>query len=387
LTEKDTHRREADDLRERAENAIPMQDITKTLSPDEVQQALHELRVHQIELEMQNEELRRTQTDLEASRERYFDLYDLAPVGYFTLSEEGLILEANLKVAKLLGVERSTLVKLPLSHFILPEDQDIYYRYRKQFSASCGQGCELRLTRHGGAQFWVRLEVTASEDGDGNPVYRAAMIDITERRQMEEELRASHDELEHRVRERTAELADAYDTLREETRDRQRIEQELRQAQKMEALGTLSGGIAHDFNNILAAIIGFTEMIRDHVPTESREARHAARVLQAGMRGRELVRQMLTFSRKTEQEKKPLQLRDIVEETKAFLRASIPTTVRIKTNVRSPGLIFADPTQMRQVLTNLCTNASYAMREKGGVLDIELSDHTIPPPRIATLTG
>jgi PAS domain-containing protein len=96
LTEKDTHRREADDLRERAENAIPMQDITKTLSPDEVQQALHELRVHQIELEMQNEELRRTQTDLEASRERYFDLYDLAPVGYFTLSEEGLILEANL---------------------------------------------------------------------------------------------------------------------------------------------------------------------------------------------------------------------------------------------------------------------------------------------------
>ena len=137
------------------------------------------------------------------------------------------------------------------------------------------------------------------------------------------------------MQERTAELADAHDSLREEARDRQHIEQELRQAQKMEALGTLTGGIAHDFNNILAAIIGFTEMILDHVPTESREARHAARVLEAGIRGREIVRQMLTFSRKT--------------------------------------------TQMRQVLTNLCTNASHAMRHKGGVLDIELSNYSISP--------
>ena len=181
------------------------------------------------------------------------------------------------------------------------------------------------------------------------------------------------------MQERTAELADAHDSLREETRDRQHIEQELRQVQKMEALGTLTGGIAHDFNNILAAIIGFTEMIRDHVPAESREARHAARVLEAGIRGRELVRQMLTFSRKTEQERKPLQLSGIVEETTTFLRASIPTTVRIKTDVRSTGLIFADPTQMRQILTNLCTNASYAMGDKGGVLDIELSNYSISP--------
>ena len=95
-------------------------DAIKTLSPDEVRQALHELRVHQIELEMQNEELRRTQEELEASRERYFDLYDLAPVGYFTLSEQGLILEANLKAAKLLGVERSALVKAALIPFYSP---------------------------------------------------------------------------------------------------------------------------------------------------------------------------------------------------------------------------------------------------------------------------
>src|ERR1039458_9788434 len=115
-------------LRRRAEalageRAGEMPENVEILSPEAARRALHELRVHQIELEMQNEELRRTQQELEASRERYFDLYDLAPVGYFTLSEQGLILEANLTAAKLFGVARSVLVKQPLSRFILPEDQ------------------------------------------------------------------------------------------------------------------------------------------------------------------------------------------------------------------------------------------------------------------------
>ena len=121
------------------------------LSPKEPA-LLHELQVHQIELEMQNEELRRAQEELEASRARYFDLYDLAPVGYFTLSEQGLILEANLTAARLLGVERSALVKQPLSRFILPEDQDIYYRHRKQlFETGAPQVWELRLLRQDAA--------------------------------------------------------------------------------------------------------------------------------------------------------------------------------------------------------------------------------------------
>jgi PAS domain S-box-containing protein len=192
MTKKGTRQ---DDLRKRAEDAVRMQDTAKTLSPDEAQQTLHELRVHQIELEMQNEELRRTQYELEASRERYFDLYGLAPVGYFTLSEQGLILEANLKAAEMLGMKRSALVKVPLSRFILPEDQDIYYRCRKQLSATGGQDCELRLIRNGGAQFWVRLEAAAAEDSEGNPVYRAVMSDITERKQAEEALRRSESNL------------------------------------------------------------------------------------------------------------------------------------------------------------------------------------------------
>ena len=102
------------------------------IAPEEAKRLLHELHVHQIELEMQNEELRRAQQELEASRTKYFDLYDLAPVGYVTLSEKGLILEANLTAANLLGVERGQLLQQPLTRFIVSEDQDICYRHRKQ---------------------------------------------------------------------------------------------------------------------------------------------------------------------------------------------------------------------------------------------------------------
>jgi PAS domain-containing protein len=112
--------------------------------PEEAGRLLHELQVHQIELEMQNDELRRAQQELEASRVKYFDLYDLAPVGYFTVSEEGLILEANLRGADLLGVGRNRLTKQPLTRYIVPEDQDVYYLHRKRLlETGVRQVCEL----------------------------------------------------------------------------------------------------------------------------------------------------------------------------------------------------------------------------------------------------
>ena len=131
---------------------------------------------------------------------------------------------------------------------------------------------------------------------------------------------------------------------------------------------------------MLAAIIGFTELIKDHASEEGRDRRHAQRVLDAAVRGRELVRQMLTFSRQTEQEKKPLRLSSIVKESMQLLRASIPSTVSIEVDIKSEsGFILADPTQTQQVLVNLATNAAHAMREKGGTLDIGLSDFSVSP--------
>ncbi len=158
------------------------------------------------------------------------------------------------------------------------------------------------------------------------------------------------------------------------------LEQQIRQSQKMEALGTMAGGIAHDFNNLLAAVIGFTELLLEDIPPGDPAHGHAVRVMEAGIRGRELVKHMLTFSRQGEQQKRPLRMSAIIKESADLLRASIPTTISVNVNIVSESaLIMADPVQIQQVLINLCTNAAYAMRERGGVLDIELSDFSIGP--------
>ena len=156
----------------------------------DMERVVHDLHVHQIELEMQNEELRRAQHELEVSREKYFDLYDLAPVGYLTLNEPGLILEANLTAARLLGVARKDLVRQPLTRFILREDLGIFYQHRQPlFETGAPQSCELRLTRPGGAPFWVRGEAILAQDHKtGAPVCRVTLSDITTRKQADETL-------------------------------------------------------------------------------------------------------------------------------------------------------------------------------------------------------
>ncbi len=160
--------------------------------------------------------------------------------------------------------------------------------------------------------------------------------------------------------------------------DRERLREQLLQSQKMEALGTATGGIAHDFNNILAAIIGFTESVRGRAEKGSRDERILGRVIEAGLRGRELVKQMLTFARKTAYEKKPLRLSRVVRDTMGLVRASIPATVRISVNVESEsGLVMGDLNQIQQVLMNLCANGADAMLERGGALEVGLSDFSV----------
>ena len=177
----------ARDLRQRAEEKFKVNDAENTKRPSsgETQQLLHELRVHQIELEMQNEELRRTQHDLEAARSRYFDLYDQAPFGYLTFNKKGLILEANLAITSMLGVERNVLFQSLMSRFIFHEDQDVYYLHIKRLvETGESQEWEMRLMRTDGSPFWVQLKSTPAHNGE----YWITFNDITERKLMENEL-------------------------------------------------------------------------------------------------------------------------------------------------------------------------------------------------------
>ncbi len=168
--------------------------------------------------------------------------------------------------------------------------------------------------------------------------------------------------------------------LKELEQQRHRTEAQLRQAQKMEAIGTLAGGIAHDFNNILSAILGYSELALDDALHERASVPYIRQILKAGGRARDLVQQILTFSRQTETEAKPIQVKPIVKEALKLLRASLPSTIEICPNIQSQAIVEADPIQIHQVIMNLCTNAGYAMRETGGTLTVTLADETLDRP-------
>lgn len=162
--------------------------------------------------------------------------------------------------------------------------------------------------------------------------------------------------------------------------ERKKIEDQLRQAQKMEAIGTLAGGVAHDFNNILSAIFGYTDLARLEAAGNERLRDHLTGIIKAAQRARELVSQILAFSRKTRSEKHPLQLSPIVKETLKLLRSTLPSTIDIRQRIDSEHTIFADPTEIHQVVMNLCTNAYHAMEGTGGILTVSLYERVVSSP-------
>lgn len=167
--------------------------------------------------------------------------------------------------------------------------------------------------------------------------------------------------------------------LKRETETKQ-LEERLRHAQRMEAIGTLAGGIAHDFNNILGVIVGYAELALLDIPKQTPTHRSLSEIFKASSRAKDLVKQILTFSRQTNQERHPLLIKPIVEEVLKMMRASLPSTIEMRHNFK-PGLspILSDPTQIHQVLMNLCTNAGHAMEEGGGVLEVNLDEVEIGP--------
>jgi nitrogen-specific signal transduction histidine kinase/ActR/RegA family two-component response regulator len=159
-----------------------------------------------------------------------------------------------------------------------------------------------------------------------------------------------------------------------QAKTRQNLEKQLTQAQKMEAVGTLAGGIAHDFNNILSAIIGYTELSRMDAEPGSPLLDNLTQINTAGLRAKELVRQILTFSRQHETDIKPVQVSVIAKEALKLLRASIPKTIEIRQHIISQAYTQANATQIQQILMNLCTNAAHAMGMQGGILEVSLTD-------------
>ncbi|MCB2180675.1 MAG: response regulator [Desulfobulbaceae bacterium] len=165
-----------------------------------------------------------------------------------------------------------------------------------------------------------------------------------------------------------------YVALKRDVTEQKKLEEQLNQAQKMEAIGTLAGGIAHDFNNILTAILGYSELILEELPEESMHRVYQEQIFKSSIRAKDLVQQILTFSRQTKQKRTPIFFHLIIKEALKLLRSSIPSTIEIREDINTKaGMVLADPTQLHQIVMNLVTNAYYSMRESGGVLAIGLN--------------
>jgi PAS domain S-box-containing protein len=277
---------------------------------------------------------------LRESEKRYRVLFEQAPDAIFIEDMQDRIIDVNPAGCELMGYTRDEILGMTVPYLQAPEARGREGTVvRGEFEKYRGAAFEALNLHKDGTRISVEIRtVPLSREGQFLSIVR----DISDRRYMESE--------------------------------KKKLEIQLQQAQKMESIGTLAGGIAHDFNNILSAVMGYTELaLNDAEPGSTLHSR-LHEVYQAGARAVELVKQILTFSRQTEQGHKPVQVKLIVKEALKFLRATLPTTLEIRQDIRSDSLAMADPTQIHQVLMNLCTNAEHAMRDKGGVLTVRLSD-------------
>ncbi|MBE9506177.1 MAG: PAS domain S-box protein, partial [Chloroflexi bacterium] len=260
---------------------------------------------------------------------------------------DGKLTYVNRAYADMFGYSREELVGKNIS-FCHPDQEPELEEAMKATVEGSWTG-ELTGRRKDGQLLRMAVSSSRVVDGQGNPVARMANVrDVTELK---------------------------------------RHESQLRQAQKMEAVGTLAGGIAHDFNNLLVPILGFAELALARMPEGSKAREDVTQVLKAGERAKDLAAQILAFSRQEEGERKPVQLAPIVKEALKLLVAALPSTIEIRQNIGpDTRAVNADPTQIHQILMNLCTNAERAMPD-GGVLEVSLENVELDEERAATIEG
>ena len=307
-----------------------------------VEELLHELRVHQIELEMQNETLRQEQNALKESRDLYADLYDFAPVGYLTLSADGMIVRINLTAARFLGADRQHLLQRRFVNSVIDEERGCWLRHFANVNnPNGGSRIELALQREDGAPIHCALHCEPVPDSVDSGSMRVTLSDITERKEAETE-RAS-------------------------------LEAQLRESQKMEAIGTLAGGIAHDFNNIIATILGNAELASEDTLANSQAQESLHEIRKAAQRARDLVQQILSFSRRQPTEHKLITLAPVVAESVRLLHGSLPPRLELEVYCEPAAPpVMGDASQILQILVNLVNNAMQAMRSGPGRISIRL---------------
>ncbi len=282
---------------------------------------------------------------LRESEEKYRKIFENANEGIYRTTPEGRLLSVNPSLARMFGFSSpEEMIKgikdIGKDLYVNPQDRENIIRLlREQDSV---EGFEAEMRRQDKSTFWISISLHTVRDAAGNIVYLEGMnVDITERKLSEEERRT--------------------------------YEARLMRSQKLEAIGTLAGGIAHDFNNILSAIIGYSELAIDELPEDSAVSKNIMEVLKAGGRAKDLVKQILTFSRQMETQRKPVKIHLIMKEALKLLRSSIPSTITITEQIdAASGTVFADSTQIHQVIMNLCTNAYQAMLTTGGELTVTL---------------
>ena len=327
--------RQQDTLRARADAMLKGRERVRTDEAGiDLAEVLHDLQVHQVELELQRDELLEANHALARERERFRDLYDHAPVGYLTLTPDGTILEANVAAAKLLGRERPGVIGRRLGVFAVEADRARLQRFLDQHFADIVSGhCELSFGNGVDAARVVQLDSTLGPDHN---YCRVALTDTTWRRHAEDEMRL--------------------------------MEQSLHDAQRMEAVGRLAGGIAHDFNNLLTIINSYSELLDVDLPPDDPRHEVVREISLAGGRAAALTSQLLAFSRKQVLAMRVVDVNDVVGTVARMLRRVIGEDIALVVEPgETPANVEVDPGQLEQVLINLAINARDAMPAGGTI--------------------
>ncbi|MEJ2220802.1 MAG: PAS domain S-box protein [Desulfobacterales bacterium] len=284
---------------------------------------------------------------LRESEARYRQLVNHAPAGIYEVDFiKGKFSSVNDIICEYTGYTRQELMAMSALDILTEDSQKIFLERLDKIlkGQKVPPSVEFKIRAKSGREICVLINSKIIYAADGKPKGATAIVhDITEQKLAEEE--------------------------------KKNLEYQLQQAQKMEAIGTLAGGIAHDFNNILSVIIGYTELILMNGDVDGEVRQNLKEIFNASKHARDMVKQILAFSRQNKQERKPIQVAHIVKEAVKMLRASLPSTISIQQHIeKDTGVIEADPTQIHQVLMNLCTNAAHAINEKDGVLKIHLGN-------------